>query len=84
MRAKVSGIYIGNNVRNGKSNDGKEYTTREITIIPQGEIKTVAIKFDDAGSFQDFLKSSTEGKMVEIPVNITTYNNYLYLKYLRA
>lgn len=84
MKVKVTGLFVGSNVRSGKTKEGKEYVTREITIIPEGEIHTTSIKFDEYKDFENVLSIAKEGEPIELPVNISTYNNYLYLKYTKA
>lgn len=84
MKAKVTGLFIGSDVRSGKTKEGKDYVSREITIIPEGEIHTTSIRFDEYNDFESVLSTAKEGKPIELPVNVTTYNNYLYLKYSKA
>ncbi|MEM0174402.1 MAG: hypothetical protein QXI16_07860 [Sulfolobaceae archaeon] len=84
MKVKVNGLFVGSSVRSGKTKEGKEYVSREITIIPEGEIHTTSIRFDNYNDFENVLSIAEEGKPIELPVNVTTYNNYLYLKYSKA
>lgn len=84
MNAFIKGTFIGASVRDGKTKEGLDYVSRVITIIPKNEIRTVSVKFDSQGDFQNFTKNIEAGKEVTIPVSITAFNSNIYFKFFPA